>query len=88
MKITRWLTATLLTASGCGATFEQLQRRAALDLECRPEAISARYLDAETSVATGCGKQAIYVETCSSNNHTGCAWMLNSAVKPIGVQTE
>jgi hypothetical protein len=76
------LMVTLLTAPGCGATFEQLQARAALDLECQPTAISGRRVDDRTVVASGCGEQAIYVETCTSNNHSGCTWLLNSTIKP------
>jgi hypothetical protein len=82
MNTKRWLMTASLMAPGCGATFEQLQTRAALDLECQPAAISAQSVDAQTRVASGCGKQAIYVESCSGNNHSDCTWILNSTVKP------
>ena len=82
MELKRWLMVGVLTAPGCAATFEQLQARAALDLECQPAAISGRRVDDHTMVASGCGKQAIYVETCTGDNHTGCTWLLNSTVKP------
>src|SRR5450432_4088226 len=78
MNTKRWLMTASLMAPGCGATFEQLQARAALDLECQPAAISAHSVDGQTRVASGCGKQAIYVETCSGHNHSDCTWMLNS----------
>jgi hypothetical protein len=65
MNTKRWLMTASLMARGCGATFEQLQARAALDLECQPAAISAHSVEGQTRVASGCGKQAIYVETCS-----------------------
>jgi hypothetical protein len=79
MNTKRWLMTASLMAPGCGATFEQLQARAALDLECHPAAISAHSVDGQTRVASGCDKQAIYVETCSGHNHSDCTWMLNSA---------
>jgi len=44
--------------------------------------VSAQSVDAQTRVASGCGKQAIYVESCSGNNHSDCTWILNSTVKP------
>jgi hypothetical protein len=82
MKTQRWLAVTILATAGCGATFEQLQARAAIDLECQPQAISANALDDQTRIASGCGKQAVYVETCAGNNRANCTWMLNSPIKP------
>ena len=78
----RWLAVALAMAPGCGATFEQLQTRAALDLDCQSQAISARQIDGSTELASGCGKEAIYVQTCAGKDHTDCTWMLNSAIKP------
>jgi hypothetical protein len=82
MKTKGLLTITLLLVSGCGATFEQLQARAAVDFGCHPAGISSQAIDGYTRIASGCGKQAVYVETCTSNNHSGCTWMLNSPIKP------
>jgi hypothetical protein len=81
---TRWMVMSSLLASGCvgGATDAQLQARAAADLDCAPEAIANLCIDGETRIANGCGKQALYVETCAHTHHTGCTWMLNSAVRP------
>jgi hypothetical protein len=45
MNTKRWLMTASLMVPGCGATFEQLQARAALDLECQPAAISAQSVD-------------------------------------------
>ncbi len=81
MKSPVWLFLGLLVSAGCGATFEQLQTRAALDLNCQPTAISAREVDDRTRMAAGCGKQAIYIETCS-DKRVNCIWMLNSEIKP------
>jgi len=88
MSTKRWLMTASLMAPGCGATFEQLQARAALDLECQPAAISAQSVDGQTRVASGCGKQAIYVESCSGHNHSDCTWMLNSTVKPAAAPSK
>ena len=76
------LTIGVVLPAGCLATFEQLQARAAFDLDCPPASISARELDDRTQIATGCGKQAVYVQTCTNRN-SGCTWMLNSEVKPM-----
>lgn len=69
------------TAAGCGASFEQLQSRAGFDFECPPAAITAHTMDDETTIAQGCGKEAVYVEHCTGNNHSRCTWMLNSPVR-------
>jgi hypothetical protein len=82
MNTNRLLAITFVSVCGCGATFEQLQARAAVDFECHPAAISSQAIDGYTTLASGCGKQAVYVETCTSNNHSGCTWMLNSPIKP------
>lgn len=79
----RWLMMGVLACGGCGATLEQLQNRAAVDLDCRPEAITGRELDGETTIASGCGKQAIYVETCTGRDRSNCTWMLNSPVRQV-----
>lgn len=82
MNSRRLLAITFMSMCGCGATLEQLQARAAVDLECQPAAISAQVIDLYTRIAQGCGKQAVYVETCTDRNHSGCTWMLNSPIKP------
>jgi hypothetical protein len=87
MRIQRVWVITVLIGAGCGASFEQLQSRAAFDLDCRPQSITAQMIDYETRVATGCGKQAVYVEHCTGNNHSGCTWMLNSPVRPSTAPT-
>ena len=70
----------LFLLAGCGATVPQLQTRAALDLDCRADAISVVAVDRATRIATGCGKQAIYVENFNNSRHPG--WLLNSEIKP------
>jgi hypothetical protein len=87
MKLTRTATVWVVSlSSGCGATLAQLQTRAALDLDCSPASITARNIDTETLVASGCGKQAIYIEHCVGNHHSHCTWMLNSTIKASGVE--
>lgn len=86
---THWtLVITVAAVAGCGATLEQLQRRAAIDLDCPSEAISSNEVDSQTRIATGCGRRAVYVETCSNKNRTACTWMLNSPVRPASVQNK
>lgn len=87
MRLTRMTIVGLLSlSSGCGATLAQLQTRAALDLDCTPASITARDVDIGTMVASGCGKQAIYIEHCVGNNHSSCTWMLNSEIKSVASQ--
>ena len=81
MKRTWGMALALLAASACGATFEQLQSRAALDFNCQPTAISARRLDDLTLIAAGCGKQAVYVQTCTGKGESNCTWLLNSEIR-------
>jgi hypothetical protein len=81
MKRTWGMILAWLAASGCGATLEQLQSRAALDLNCQPDAISARRVDNLTLIAAGCGKQAVYVQTCSGKGEGNCTWLLNSEIR-------
>jgi hypothetical protein len=88
MRIQTLFTITLLTAPSCGASFQQLQSRAAFDLECQPQAITAQVIDDETRIASGCGKNAVYVEHCTGNNHSGCTWMLNSPVHLTSVESK
>src|SRR5450631_4747347 len=69
----------------CGATFEQLRDRAALDLDCPAAAIRARAVDNRTELVSGCDRQAIYVTSCGTDG-TNCTWLLNSPIKPAVVQ--
>jgi hypothetical protein len=78
-SIAIWSVSLLL--GGCGATPAQLRVRAAFDLGCDPAAISTRELDAGTRVASGCGRQAVYVENFNQSVHP--VWMLNSEVRSL-----
>ncbi len=84
MKYGKWFVAASLLVGGCGASFEQLQTRAAADFNCQPGAISARELDSQTQVAYGCGKTATYIESCRGKKRSNCTWMLNSEIRPVG----
>ncbi len=81
MKNCRWFVFAALLAGGCGASLEQLQNRAAADFNCQPAAITARELDHETKIASGCGKEATYVESCKGKKRSNCTWMLNSEIR-------
>jgi hypothetical protein len=76
-----WIATALFAAVGCGATTYQLQNRAAVDFNCQSSKITARELDSETRIATGCGKEAVYVQHCNGRGHEGCTWMLNSEIR-------
>jgi len=88
VSVFTWMTMVCLSSvsTGCGATLGQLQTRAALDLDCTPTSITARDIDRGTVVASGCGKQAIYIEHCVGDHHSHCTWMLNSAIKSAASQ--
>jgi len=77
------LTIALLLSTACegGSWFPQLQARAALDFDCQPSAISARDVANGTVIAGGCGKRAIYVQTCSGRHGDNCVWLLNSPIR-------
>lgn len=74
-----------LAALGCGASNQQLQARAAFDLQCPPEQIGLVEIDSRTKGAQGCGRKATYVEDCQPRPFQGmvCTWVQNS-----GAQTQ
>ncbi|AFM14032.1 hypothetical protein [Turneriella parva] len=68
---------------GCGATPEQLRRRASFDLGCAEEKIELIELDSRTTGVSGCNKKATYIESCAQNTMwkegpPDCTWVLNS----------
>lgn len=65
--------------SGKGATLNQLQQRAQLDMSCPGHLLRHYPLDRRTEVVQGCGRQMIYVDSCQriSGEHR-CTWMLDS----------
>jgi hypothetical protein len=83
MKYRVLLTIGLLFSVGCGASFGQLQARAALDFDCPSGEISAKAVDGQTRLVSGCGKRAIYVATCTDRYEMNCTWMLNSEIRPV-----
>jgi hypothetical protein len=72
----------LATLLACGAaTTEELQSRAAFDLDCPPGSIKITDLGDGAMGVTGCGQRATYIESCDgpANNATReCQWVLNS----------
>ena len=72
----------LFALFACGASAEQLQTRAAFDLNCPAQQISVIELDGRTRGVTGCGQRATYVESCDrvdGYGKHGCTWVLNDA---------
>ena len=78
-----------LLACGQSATGKQLAVRAVSDLGCENEQIQTYKLDSRTMVASGCGREATYVESCETctngltkmNETCNCTWVLNGAVR-------
>ncbi|MBI2375726.1 MAG: hypothetical protein HYV07_17150 [Deltaproteobacteria bacterium] len=70
--------------SACGATKEQLVRRAAFDLNCPEPQIDIQELDGRTRGVRGCGRQATYVEQCEvvQGSRSNCTWLLNADAQP------
>ena len=79
----------VLLACSQSATHQQLVVRAASDLGCTQERIESHELDSRTVVASGCGREATYVEDCETctngltkmNETCDCAWLLNGTVR-------
>lgn len=69
----------------CGATIEQLQSRAAFDLNCPKHQLNIIELDERTRGVTGCGQQVTYIESCNQDTNgmdSNCTWVLNSDSRP------
>jgi hypothetical protein len=76
----------LLCSFGCGAaTIKQLSKRAAFELECPAEQLEIVEIDTRTRGVSGCGRRAVYVETCERfgqyNEFGKCTWTLDSNQK-------
>ena len=69
----------VVALAGCGATLQQLETRASMDLECAPAELKVKQIDAGTRQVEGCGKRAMYVEAFNNSRHP--AWMLNSEIR-------
>ena len=71
--------ACTFTLPACGATLEQLRSRASFDLGCPANQLDVVEIDQRTRGVRGCGKQATYVESCTTaDRSTGCTWVLNT----------
>lgn len=69
----------MLMVAGCGATQDQLIRRATFDLQCPQQNLSVVQIDSRTRGVSGCGQKAVYVESCTGpGNNTDCTWVLNT----------
>jgi hypothetical protein len=73
-------------ASGClaSASEGQLTSRASFDLSCPAETLRYKRIDGRTQGVLGCGKRAIYVESCDgprSTIATDCTWVINGGIE-------
>jgi len=70
----------LLIALGCGhesAASKDVRSAAAVDLDCDPSEIKLDERRPQQTVATGCGKQQIYVYKCfgAKTDKKDCKWV-------------
>ena len=75
------LIAILVAVSvGCGATRDQLVRRASYDMSCPETQIQVYEIDNRTRGVQGCGQRATYIESCTDPARASntCTWVLNS----------
>lgn len=86
----RVLVVAAMALVGCvdqNATTSQLKKRSSVDLSCPWYEVGVRSIDARTRLVEGCGKRAIYVEsceTCSAGKYgtfrCNCTWLWNGTV--------
>ena len=84
MKMLGLLSILCLALAGCmGATSNQLQKRAAFDMECPAAQLTVVQLDKRTRGVRGCGKRVTYIEHCRAcaNGYPACdcTWVLNKS---------
>ena len=80
------LTIGLLLSTACegvGIWIPALQARAALDFDCQSSKISAHEIANRTMIAGGCGRRAIYVQSCSGRYGYNCVWLLDSPIMSV-----
>ncbi len=83
MSVSRLIGGVVMVLAGAGCTFtrvgpnDALLNRAAFDLQCPKDQVQLAMIDAKTSGATACGKQATYLEVCRGPNRYDCTWVLN-----------
>jgi hypothetical protein len=72
----------VLAVGGCVATAsaKQLTSRASFDLSCPSGTLRYKRIDERTQGVLGCGKRAIYVESCGGGEGTSCTWVLNGTI--------
>jgi hypothetical protein len=66
------------------ATKKQLARRASFDLECSADALKYSDIDWRTIGVAGCGKRAVYLESCDGPRESGsttCTWIINGVLE-------
>ena len=76
-----------LTFSACGgASLNQLKTSAAFSLSCHEARIAFREISREVYFATGCDREARFVERCEGSFRENCRWQLASTVYPAGTE--
>ena len=68
----------LLALSACSGTMRELNTLARDDLKCDSN-LTYTTVDAQTKVASGCGKEVTYAEQC--DGHDECHWVRESEVR-------
>jgi hypothetical protein len=76
----------VVAGSGCfaSATASQLTARASFDLSCPSGTLHYKRIDDRTQGVLGCGKRAIYIESCDGPRNqmaTGCTWVINGTIE-------
>jgi hypothetical protein len=76
----------LAAGSSCyaSATANQLTARASFDLSCPSGTLHYKRIDDRTQGVLGCGKRAIYIESCDGPRDrvaTGCTWVINGTIE-------
>jgi hypothetical protein len=70
--------------AACGATAEQLTRRASFDLNCPEHNLRYHAIDDRTQGVVGCGKRATYISTCDRTRdgwEANCTWVINGSIQ-------
>jgi len=71
--------ALVIMIGACGASMQNLRRRAAFDLGC--DTVQVQNLGDDAYGVSGCGKRATYIESCEVDafgSPTSCSWVLNA----------
>jgi hypothetical protein len=81
-----WVLLGALVAAACtplevDEEVGQLKSRASFDFDCPKSSIKTVTIDDRTKGVTGCGRRAVYVQTCArplSTIDQQCTWVMNT----------